>query len=377
MELRSAPSGPLAFTARVLDGRITATDLSRAEAEALAAAWSRCDPRLTAADAVAAEDRHGSLARRPQQGWASFHEELVYTATSRAIASGRGELLMFHAAALADPVTGRAIALVAESGTGKTTATRTLGRSFAYLTDETVAVDAARGIRPFPKPLSILPASGRRPKDQAAPDELGLLPAVDRSVLWRVAVLDRLAGRERAVARRLPLAEALEHLSPQISGLAWLDRGLVRLCSTLHACGGALRLEYGEATQLAELARDLLAAPPADEPGDAWAPLDLSRSETPADPALLQYRRIVPADAVRISTGSTEAVAVLKGEALTVLHGLGPLLWGAASAWRTTEELLETVVAAAGDHPQARELLDAHVADLVGHGLLEASREVD
>ncbi|MCO1339517.1 hypothetical protein BJH93_11525 [Kocuria polaris] len=314
--------------------------------------------------------------RRPQQGWANFHEELVYTATSRAIESVRSELLMFHAAALADPASGRAIALVAESGTGKTTATRTLGRSFAYLTDETVAVDEARTVRPFPKPLSLLPESGLRPKDQAAPDELGLLPAVEGATLCRVAVLDRQPGRTSAVARAMPLAEALEFLCPQTSGLAWLDRGLVQLCRTLDACGGALRLEYGESVQLAELTRELLAAAPA-AVGGGWEPMELTHNDAPPAPGALQYRRIVPSDAVRIIEAEDDAVAVLVGEELAVLHGLGPVLWEAATAWRTADDLLAAVVAAAGEHPRAGELLEAHVADMVAHGLLETSRAVD
>lgn len=375
MDTRAAPAGPFAFTARVLGGRITATDLSPDEAELLAAAWSRCDARLLPRDALDVPDRKGTLARRPQQGWANFHEELVYTATSRAIESCRGELLMFHAAALADPASGRAIALVAESGTGKTTATRTLGRSFAYLTDETVAVDEARAVRPFPKPLSFLPESGLRPKDQAAPDELGLLPAVERATLCRVALLDRQPGRTAAVARAIPLAEALEHLCPQTSGLAWLERGLVQLCRTLDACGGALRLEYGEAAQLAELTADLLATAPAGGAG-GWEPVELARSDAPpAAAGPPQYRRIVPADAVRIT--DADAVAVLRGEELTVLHGLGPILWEAANAWRTEDDLLEAVITAAGEHPRAGELLEAHLTDMVAHGLLETSRAVD
>src|ERR671912_297894 len=60
--------------------------------------------------------------------------------TTHALVARAGQLMMLHAAALADPRTGATAVLVAASGTGKTTASRTLGKRFIYLSDETAAI---------------------------------------------------------------------------------------------------------------------------------------------------------------------------------------------------------------------------------------------
>ena len=45
---------------------------------------------------------------------------------------------------------------MAASGTGKTTAARTLGRHLGYLTDETVSVGPDLDVLPYQKPLSVV-----------------------------------------------------------------------------------------------------------------------------------------------------------------------------------------------------------------------------
>ena len=59
--------------------------------------------------------------------------------------------MSLHAAGLADR-DGRALALVAASGTGKTTAARTLGGTLGYLSDETVSSAADSTSFPTPSP---------------------------------------------------------------------------------------------------------------------------------------------------------------------------------------------------------------------------------
>ena len=66
-----------------------------------------------------------------------------------------GSCVMLHAAGLATD-DGGTVALVAGSGTGKTTAGRLLGRSLGYVSDETVTVEHDLTVRPYPKPLSIV-----------------------------------------------------------------------------------------------------------------------------------------------------------------------------------------------------------------------------
>jgi hypothetical protein len=109
--------------------------------------------------------------------------------TTRAIDAMAGEMVMLHAAALADPVSGRTAVLVAASGTGKTTASVTLGKTFAYLTDETAAITREGVVLPYRKPLSII--DGSHLKKQIAPSELGLRSAGRQGQLAALLVIER------------------------------------------------------------------------------------------------------------------------------------------------------------------------------------------
>ena len=93
--------------------------------------------------------------------------------TRALIRSQRGRLLMLHAGAVSHPETGESLVYVAPGGTGKTTLSRLLGRSFGYLTDETVGLDATGAILPYPKPLSVR-ADQPGLKHEVSPDALGL-----------------------------------------------------------------------------------------------------------------------------------------------------------------------------------------------------------
>ena len=100
-------------------------------------------------------------------------EAVTSEVTIAAILERAGELTMLHACGVADPE-GGVIALVAKSGTGKTTASSQLARTFGYITDETVAIRADGTIVPYPKPLSVKQATTGAAKLQVGPDELGL-----------------------------------------------------------------------------------------------------------------------------------------------------------------------------------------------------------
>src|SRR5690606_4129913 len=60
---------------------------------------------------------------------------LTHAVTGAVIRARSGELLLLHAAALADPVSGAALVAVAPGGTGKSTLCARLGRGRRYLTD--------------------------------------------------------------------------------------------------------------------------------------------------------------------------------------------------------------------------------------------------
>lgn len=66
-----------------------------------------------------------------------------------------GSCVMLHAAGVATD-DGGTVALVASSGTGRTTAGRLLGRSLGYVGDETATIEHDLTVRPYPKPLSIV-----------------------------------------------------------------------------------------------------------------------------------------------------------------------------------------------------------------------------
>ncbi|NLT26566.1 MAG: hypothetical protein GXX90_07955 [Microbacteriaceae bacterium] len=366
-------SDPVSLRIPVLASAVEVRGLDEAQARELERVWRRCGPvRVTPIDADAPRDAAVVIDRRalPALDERAFGEHLVGTATLAAIESRAGERLLLHGAALAEPSTGATIALVGPSGAGKTTATRELGRRLAYLTDETVSIGADLDVERFEKPLSRL-VDGRRPKRQHAPDELGLRPGVDGARLAVIAVLARDPGAEGAPeARRLPIVEALAALAPQTSSLARLPRGLVRLCATIDACGGAVELRYAEASSLPPLVDELLAGRVPAGPVGRWRAVDaealgLGASEPAGDAA--RYRRGEVGDAVELDEG----LAVLGHRGLTVVAGLAPTVLAAASEWRTRAELVDAVRREFGAHPDADRLVDETLAALVEHRLLE------
>lgn len=348
-------------------GAVTVSGLTGAERDEVHRSWARCGIETVALSGEADARRETEAAR----SWLQWHEDLVFLATSRAIGAGRGTHLMFHAACLAAPDTGAAIALAAASGTGKTTATRRLGPHYAYLTDETAIVDPAdRSVTPYPKPLSLLEPGGSRPKTQRGPDELGLGPTRADAVLARIAVLDRVreaAAPVPARAEPMDVVTALQHLVPQTSSLSLLPRGLVALCSLLDALGGAQRLVYAEADDLRPVIDDLLAAEP--EPVDsAWEPLDaaeLAASAGAAEPGAV--RRAAVADGILAADGR---LVLLAGTTLTVLDGIGPAVWFALESPLTPERIVARLAEDGPVPADAAERVAEAVAALEGAGLL-------
>lgn len=180
--------------------------------------------------------------------------------TTRAIDARAGELVMLHAAALADPVSGRTAVLVAASGTGKTTASVTLGRTFAYLTDETAAITTDGVVLPYRKPLSII--DGGHLKKQVAPSALGLLGTGRKCRLAALLVIERdqWHGGE-PVVKPLDTVDAIAAIAPQSSYLPSMDKPLHQLADLIHLAGGACHVKYAESADLAPLLTRLLVAP--------------------------------------------------------------------------------------------------------------------
>jgi hypothetical protein len=188
---------------------------------------------LTAEDARSAMDRLSSAIT-------------VAVVTRRA-----GTLLMLHACGLADPDTGATLALVAPSGTGKTTLARTLGTTWGYVSDETVAIDEDGGVLPYPKPLSWLGEPDAVVKDQLGPEDCGLLPVRSDLRIAAIVLLDRRADGPRTPQVDLvATVPALAALAPETSYFTQQPTPLQRLARVLTGTGGLRRVTYAEAADL-------------------------------------------------------------------------------------------------------------------------------
>lgn len=219
--------------------------------EELLRAWSAAlvDAPDADTDANAAPDVTLDVALEDGDDLVPVLDDVSTRVTQRCLERKVGSAWLLHACALADPGTGATVVLVAPSGTGKTTAALTLGRSLAYLTDETAVVGLDGRMVPFAKPLSLL-VDGRRPKRQVSPDELGLLPAPPQAHLAAVALLRREPGVEGVRVEQVPTVEALPLLAEQTSSLHLLDRPLHTVAGLVAARGGVRRLVYSEAVEL-------------------------------------------------------------------------------------------------------------------------------
>ena len=101
-----------------------------------------------------------------------------------------------HAAGLTDD-RGRVLALVAASGTGKTTAARILGRHLGYLSDETISVGAELEVLPYAE----APVRGARrrpaaPQGAARSGRARPARAARPAPARRLVILDRVAASE-------------------------------------------------------------------------------------------------------------------------------------------------------------------------------------
>ncbi|MDF9716379.1 hypothetical protein INN71_15985 [Nocardioides sp. ChNu-153] len=232
---------------------------------AVGEAWARClVPPVGAGDGPALEvvldprDEVVAAARGRGATAATDLPTLLHhlspAVTLRLLEARAGELVLLHACALAHPTTGRVAVLVAPSGTGKTTTTRTLGARWGYLSDETAGVDADGRVLAYPKPLSVIPAPGAALKEQVAPDALGLARPPVAPVVGALAVLERHPdGPEVPEVEEVPVVRALAELAGQTSSLARTPRPLHRLAAVVERAGGLRRVRYREAATLEPL----------------------------------------------------------------------------------------------------------------------------
>ena len=179
--------------------------------------------------------------------------------TTHAIGQRAGRLVMLHAAALAEPDTGATAVLVAASGTGKTTAARTLGRRLLYLSDETAAITRDGHVLPYRKPLSIIESLGTHLKTQVAASTLGLDTSPCECRISALLVIERVPDHpDQPSVTPLDVVDAIAAIAPQTSYLPSLERPLHRLAEVIEFAGGAHRVTYREAATLDPVIRRLL-----------------------------------------------------------------------------------------------------------------------
>jgi hypothetical protein len=158
-----------------------------------------------------------------------------------------------HAAGLSDAA-GRVVALVAQSGTGKTTAARVLGRHLGYVTDECVSVAPdTLAVRPYPKPLSVVTGASPALKAQRGPDDLGLQHAPASLALESIVLLDRTGRPGEATLAPVALVDALEVLVVQTSSTARMAEPLAALARLVNRTGGCHRLRYHDVEDAVDL----------------------------------------------------------------------------------------------------------------------------
>lgn len=316
--------------------------------------WSRClEP-----GEVDAVDQSFALRDETVPLSEDFGYSLASALTVRAIANLAGHRVMLHAAGLADDA-GRVVALVAPSGSGKTTAARTLARlGFGYVTDETVAVDRDGSVLPYPKPLSVIEDPDHpNQKRQHGPDALRLALAPESLVLTRLVLLDRVRDRQvEPTLTAVPLLDALMELLPQTSALSKVETPLQRLCGLVGRCG-THRLTYSDAEDTATVLRALLEEPVgtaadweplAQQPAPAVGPASTPAATLPASRTPL-YTRGPVSDAVRIH----DEALVLVRRVPVRLGPLGLTIWERCGSGATEADLVRAAVEKHGHHPDA------------------------
>ena len=311
-----------------------------------------------------------------------FASDLTSAVTLAGITAGRGDLVMLHAAALADGKTGRAVALVGRSGMGKTTATRRLGAALGYVTDETVAVDGSGKIVPYPKPLSLIVEDPTAPKHQISPDDLGLLVAPAAATLALIVLLDR--NPDATVPKVTPLShgEAMVELAPHTSSLSEVRQPVSRLCAILDATGGAVRVTYSEAGDLAAVLPGLLERPAiaktwtsvlggGKQPSEGQPRLDAARF------TVLKRTDLLDAVEIPLPSGDGTELIVMNGHGVVRVTGIGPAIWHALATPCDLNGIAKRLAPHIGLPPGYESHLRSSVEQLRTHGILMDASPVE
>lgn len=279
--------------------------------------------------------------------------------TLAALDALRGSRLLLHAAGVAAP-DGRVFAFVGPSGRGKTTAARHLGTHFGYVSDESVAVDAALAVWPYRKPLSVI-VDDRPVKEQVAPSDLGLLPLSSVPLrLVGITLLERDPDAVESGAATVDLIDAICEMTPQISYLPELPSPLQYVARIIDRVGAVTRLIYRDAVELPAVVSDMFAAPP--PPVQPWSVAPDAVTSGP-------WRCSAVEDALLVEGRA----CILREGVVTALDHRGCLVWTMCRRGAHTREIVDAAIAAFGEPAggDAAALIEQTIEELIAHGLLE------
>ncbi|MDR6414907.1 hypothetical protein [Pseudarthrobacter sulfonivorans] len=354
-------------------------DVTWEQRESMRLAWARCSssdkplvPPLPVEPSKSQPFAANVAYRSTTDDGGTFHlhaasfEELAEILTSRltvaAILANAGKLTMLHACGVADPVTGAVVALVAKSGTGKTTAASVLAGAYGYVTDETVAVRPDGSVVPYPKPLSIKQGPGV-PKRQVGPDERGLQPAPAKLFIQSIVLLDRVEDAVHPTLNKVPPADALLALIPDSSSQAEMEQPLQSLCRLIDSVGGVRRVTYSEAVDLPAALEPLFQEQRRSEP--AWGAPDAETGVSPIPDGFI--RRAEPRDAVTIDG---DLLVMLESE-IVRLSGIGPAIWKSTKTAVLADQLADDVGKVHGRPEGYRDAVAAAAGQLIAKSVLE------
>ena len=359
--------------------------VTRQQRVSMSSAWVRCgssvEPLLPpvpveplagrpyTASVICTSRRHGDGTF--QLAAASF-EELAENLTSKltidAILANAGVLTMLHACGVADPESGAVMALVAKSGTGKTTAASVLARTYGYVTDETVAIAWDGSVIPYPKPLSVKQEAGT-PKRQASPDEFGLQPAPALPYIQSIVLLKRIDGARHAAPalERVPLADAVLALIPESSSQAEAVDPLQSLCRLIESVGGVWQVTYSEAADLPSALEHLFRLQQVTQA--EWEPAAAKSVQQPQIPTGC-IRRTTPKDAVSIAG---ELLIMLDNQVVR-LTGIGSAVWEACANPVSLDGITKYVGSVHGKPEGYLEAVAGAVEQLIAKSILERAR---
>lgn len=304
----------------------------------------------------------------------AFSRAMTQALITRLTGSG----LLLHAAGLASADGRRGVVLVASSGTGKSTAARTLGRRFGYISDELMRVDSQYRMHGLTKPLSIIVPGFPGGKDESSPDELGLAPTPEGAPeLAAVIALSRRRDATGAVLERISVHEFIAEVLPQSSSIWRSEQPLQHLVEAGTRGGGPYRLVYSEIAECEELIAGLLSQETTTELTHEWVShRPVGDERWTVSPAVDPPQVVVTDDALVSRMPWTDAiesedeVSVLVGSQFSRIAGIAAPIWVTCARPRRVSELATMLVEAHGPHPEASELMRTALNELVQRGLV-------